>query len=75
MRHGGKRERKVIGRPKMIVCVCVCQVDVEMARKIAGTQLRDEELQKKLALKVAQHVIRKEKNIEKLVNILCTSKI
>ena len=40
-------------------------MDVELARQIAGTQLKDEEMQKKLWLKVAQHVIRKEKNIEK----------
>ena len=43
------------------------QVDVELARQIAGSELRDEEMQKKLWLKVAQHVIEKEKNMEKYV--------
>ena len=43
------------------------QVDVELARQIAGRELRDEEMQKKLWLKVAQHVIKKEKNIEKYI--------
>ena len=50
----------------MDVCVPV-QVDVELARQIAGRELRDEEMQKKLWLKVAQHVIKKEKNIEKYI--------
>ena len=52
----------------MCACVYVYQVDVELARQIAGSELRDEEMQKKLWLKVAQHVINKEKNIEKYVN-------
>lgn len=41
------------------------QVDVELARQIAGSELRDVERQRKLWLKVAQHVIKKEKNMEK----------
>ena len=32
---------------------------------IAGTTLRDKDRQKKLWLKIAQHVIKKEENIEK----------
>ena len=38
---------------------------MELARQIAGSKLRDEEMQKKLWLKVAQHVIRKENDIAK----------
>ena len=44
---------------------------MELARQIAGSTLRDEEMQKKLWLKVAQHVIRKENNIEKYIKQLC----
>lgn len=44
---------------------CTIQVDVELARQIAGSELRDVERQRKLWLKVAQHVIKKEKNMEK----------
>jgi hypothetical protein len=47
------------------VSLCCVQVDVELARQIAGSKLRDEEMQKKLWLKVAQHVIRKENDIAK----------
>ena len=53
------------------VCtMAVLQVDVDLARQIAGSELRNEELQKKLWLKVAQHVIRKEKDIEKYIYFL-----
>ena len=45
--------------------LCMTQVDVELARQIAGSELRDVERQRKLWLKVAQHVIKKEKNMEK----------
>jgi hypothetical protein len=45
-------------------------VDVELARQIAGSKLRDEEMQKKLWLKVAQHVIRKENDIAKAMKFL-----
>ena len=46
-------------------------MDVELARQIAGSDLRDGEMQKKLWLKVAQHVITEEKNIEKYVWKMC----
>ena len=41
------------------------QVDVELARQIAGSPVRNKDVQKKMWLKVAQHVIKKEENIEK----------
>ena len=41
------------------------QVDVELARQIAGSPVRNKDMQKKMWLKVAQHVIKKEENIEK----------
>lgn len=41
------------------------QVDVELARKIAGTPLTNKDLQKKLWLKIAQHVIKEENNIQR----------
>ncbi len=41
------------------------QVDVDLAREIAGTPLRNKDLQRKLWLKIAQHVIKKENNIQR----------
>lgn len=41
------------------------QVDIELAREIAGRPLRNKDMQKRLWLKIAQHVIKKEENIEK----------
>lgn len=43
------------------------QVDVELARTIANVPLKNKDLQKKLWLKIAEHVIKKENNIEKQV--------
>ena len=41
------------------------QVDVELARSIANIPLKNKDLQKRLWLKIAEHVIKKENNIEK----------
>ena len=41
------------------------QVDVELARQVAGSPVRNKDVQRKMWLKVAQHVIKKEENIEK----------
>lgn len=43
------------------------QVDVELAREVAGTPLRNKDLQKRLWLKIAQHVIKKDNDIERCV--------
>ena len=43
------------------------QVDVELARSIANIPLKNKDLQKRLWLKIAEHVIKKENNIEKYI--------
>ena len=46
------------------------QVDVDLAREVAGTSLRNKDLQRKLWLKIAQHVIKKEKDIGRAIQFL-----
>ena len=41
------------------------QVDVELARQVAGSPVRNKDVQRKMWLKVVRHVIKKEENIEK----------
>ena len=45
-------------------------MDVDLARVIANSPLRSKEVQKKLWLKIAQHVIKKDRDIEKLVSVI-----
>ena len=44
---------------------------MELARQIANSPLRSKEVQKKLWLKIAEHVIKEDKDIEKWVTLLC----
>ena len=45
--------------------LCILQVDVDLARSIANIPLKNKDLQKSLWLKIAEHVIKKENNIER----------
>ena len=39
------------------------QFDVDLAKEVAGRQMHDDSLQKKLWLRIAKHVIEEEQNI------------
>lgn len=46
------------------------QVDVDLAKSCADLPEDDEELRKKLWLKIAQHVVQEEKDVKKAMNCL-----
>lgn len=53
----------------LVMCVCP-QVDVDLAKSCADLPEDDEELQKKLWLKIARHVVQEEKDVKKAMNCL-----
>ena len=42
---------------------CPLQFDIDLAKDVAGRQMTDDSLQKKLWLNIAKHVIEEEQNI------------